>query len=121
MMLLPISPVLIILILLIGVTYGRLCLVLPAEAEDKNISFKDSIQLTNGNTWPMLIGAVALPFSVMLFDSVVILSIASGLTNAIGSSVTAQFLLLFTVQSINYIGFAISITTLAIIYRQLTN
>ena len=121
MMILPISPVLIILILLIGLTYGRLCLVLPAEAEDRKISFKDSIQLTNGNTLPLLIGAVALPFSVMLFGSVIILSIASGLTSGIGSSVTAQFLLLFTVQSINYIGFAISITTLAIIYRQLIN
>jgi hypothetical protein len=116
----PIAPVLSALLIVIGLIYARAALVFPALATDRPMTFFESVKLTNGNSWRMMMAIVVLPFVVMLFGGIAVLIIVAPLANLVGSSVTAQFLVSLIAQSVNYIGFAVGITALSLAYRQLT-
>ena len=106
--------------IVIGLIYARIALILPAAAIDTPMTFVESAKLTKGNSWRMMLAVVVLPLGVMLFGGLAVLVVAAPLTQLIGSSITAQFLLSLVAQSVNYAGFAVGITALALAYRQLT-
>lgn len=116
----PIAPVLSALPIVMGLIYARVALILPATATDTPMTVAESAKLTHGNSWRMFLAIVLLPLVVVLIGGLVVLILAAPLTDIIGSSMTAWFLVSLVAQTVNYIGFAAGITALSLAYRQLT-
>lgn len=116
----PVAPVLSALLIAVGLIYARVALVLPATATDTPMTVAESAKLTKGNSWRMFMAVVVLPLALMLFGGIAVLVVVAPLTDIIGSSMTARFLVSLVAQTVNYIGFAAGITALSLAYRQLT-
>lgn len=117
-----IPPVTAMLVLVIaaGLIGGRAALVLPAAALDEPMPFVQSIRLTSGNSWRIMLAVIVVPLGLMLVGGIVVLLVAAVVAQQFGASLTAQFVLSLAAQTVNYVGFAVSLTALSLIYKHLT-
>ncbi len=117
---LPVIAILAAIFIAMGMIYARSALVLPGVATDKPMTFAQSMRLTRGNSWNLVIAIVLLPLGIMFVTRIVVTLIEASLAGILGPSVTAGFIFTLIVVSVSYFAAAIGITALSLAYRQLT-
>lgn len=116
------APFVILAVLtVVGLIYGRLLLVFPAAATDEPFGLKDSINATQGRSWLMLGIAVMPPLPMMFVLLIVSLVLANLFIPLFGASVSLLLVLTLVQQGITFVGIAAGVTALSIVHRELTS
>jgi hypothetical protein len=111
-------------IILTYVLLAGLLLSFPAAAvEDDEVGFGAGWRMAKGNRWRMfaivLVGAAIPTFILTLITALVVEGIALGFEVAVGASITVQFVSELFGQAITFLGIAIGVSMLSIIYRRM--
>lgn len=108
-----------VVLVVVGLVYGRLLLILPAAAMDEPIGFRESAKLTEGRSW-LMFGIGILPPLPALFAMVIVLGpLTDALAALVGPSVSLLLVLVLLEQAFTFAGVAASVTALSIAYREL--
>ena len=111
-------------IILTYVLLAGLLLSFPAAAiEDDEVGFGAGWRMAKGNRWRMfaivLVGAAIPTFVLTVIAALIIEGIALGFEVAVGASITVQFVSELFGQAITFLGIAIGVSMLSIMYRRM--
>ncbi len=118
-LLIPLPFVLSAVLIVIALVFARTALIFPAIAVDKPITFGASMKLTAKNSWHIFLPVILAPVVIMFMGRVLVTELTLPFDDFLAASMTARLLVGLVAQAFSYIGFAIGITALSIVYREL--